>query len=761
MALVVGGGMRRAGIWLGLGLGLAVAPPAWAESQVVRLDIPAQTLDAALQELAAQSHAQIIYDAALVQGRTSPGVRGELSSAQGLARLLRGSGLKAVPNGDNGFALVVAGGGENTVMEPVVVTATKTPVAVGDLPVSVTVVDKDEIAGMPAHDLSDVLRRVPGVDINRTNPNGAATVSMRGMGFQRSAVLVDGQPTEFLTTGVGVRTAIQSIDPENVERIEVVRGAGSALYGSNAMGGVINVITKQGEAGKPESEVHTGWTSKNARSAGASTRGGVDKVTYSMTANVEDAAGYRPLRETTPDGDYNLNDVTWRTRRLGGTVGAEIADGQKIIVGLNDLYDKSNGWGRPFTESEAHETVISVGSSHEVTRRLLVSTALSARVHSATTDFDWYRYNGTTDWLETLDEQARKYSGEIKAQWDANAINRLLFGAQYVFDSARMTYHGSDNSYRDTQAGNLGFYVQDEIAVTDRLGLTVGARYDSFDYNLHYSGYDTAPVTERSVERTWQTVNPRAALRYEIMPELALRGSVGSAFRAPDTFGLVGWNNFGGSDYRPNPDLKAERSINYDVGTDITPLPGTTLGITGFYSNIRDAIVTQRVGAAPMVIQQVNVGRVVSQGVELEGRQRIGQFWGVHLGYTYTDARVVSQDDDSVMTLPLEGRHLNVSPIHKVMASVAYDEPDFLAARLDGRYVSEQYATSDVTNGANNRVAPYFTADASATYTLPVNATRLLLTAAVTNIADRQYALSAPLYMDEPRTYRLRLGWKF
>ncbi|MGE5518054.1 MAG: TonB-dependent receptor domain-containing protein [Bacteroidota bacterium] len=768
MALVVGGGMRRAGIWLGLGLGLAVAQPVWADSPVMRLDIPAQTLDAALQELAAQSHAQIIYDSVLVQGRTSPGVRGELSPAQGLARLLRGSGLKAVPNGDNGFALA-AGAGENTVMEPVVVTATKTPVAAGDLPVSVTVVDKDEIARMPAHDLSDVLRRVPGVDIQRNSSTGIATVSMRGMGYQRTSVLIDGQPAEFMSPSMGGRSAIQVVDPENVERIEVVRGAGSALYGSNAMGGVINVITKQGVAGKPESEVHSGWTSRDTKSAGASTRGGIGKVTYSLTADYEDAAGYKPLRQPTPDTeDFNLNNVTWRDRRLGGNVGVEVADGHNITLGLNDLFNDSNQFGRPNTDSEVHDTVLSLGSSHQVTKRLLLSSAFGWRHHKGDYNFDSYGFwwNPDTSKTSVLEELGDKFSAEVKAQWDATDRHRLLAGGQYTLESFTSINNdpttGTQSDDRGGEVRNLGGYLQDEIAVTDQWGVTVGARYDQFDYDLSYRNYATAPVTARTVERSWQAINPRIATRYDLTEQVGLRASAGTAFRAPDTFGLMGRQLIAGVlDFQPNPDLKAERSINYDIGTDVTPWTGMKIGVTGFYSSIRDAIAIRRWGAAPITMRFENIGQVESRGVELEATQRFAEFWSVNLGYTFTDARVRSEAPSGVIGWPEKDRRLNMSPAHKLVTSLGYDQPDFLAARLDGRYVSTQYGSGDTGNDYVNRLAPYFTADASATYTLPVGDTRLLVTGAITNLLDRQYVSASPYYLEEPRTYRLRLGWKF
>lgn len=765
----VGNTVRRGGASLAVIAMLGLAVPVWGAEQTVRLDIPAQSLDGALRAFAEQSHAQIIYGSTLVDGRASPGVRGDLSPAEALKRLLRGSGLRAEPNGSDGFALVAASAAENPVMPQVVVTATKTPVAVNDLPVSVTVVDKREIEQMPAHDLSDVLRRVAGVDVQRNSTTGIATVSMRGMGYQRSSVLIDGQPAEFMSPSMGGRSAIQVVNPENVERIEVVRGAGSALYGSNAMGGVINVITKQGVAGRPESEVHTGWTSKDTTSVGGSTRGGVGRVTYSLSADYEDAPGYKPLRAPTPDTeDYNLSDVGWRDRRLGGNLGVEVADGHKVTLGLNDLFNDSNQFGRPHTDSEVHDTVLSLGSSHQLGKQLNLSSAFSWRRHQGDYNFDSYFFwfNPDTTKTATLAEQGDKYSGEVKAQWDATDRHRVLAGVQYVQESFTAINSdvatGTQSDDRGGDVRNLGGYLQDEISLTDQWGLTVGARYDRFDYDLSYRNYTTAPVTSRSVQRDWQAFNPRVASRYDVTEQVAVRASAGSAFRAPDTFGLMGRQLIPGVlDFQPNPDLKAERSMNYDIGTDIKPWDGATFGVTGFYSRIRDAIAVRRWGAAPMNMRFENVGEVESRGVELEARQRFADYWSVNLGYTFTDARVVSDAPNGVVGWPGKDRRLNMSPAHKLVATLAYDQPDFLAVRLDGRYVSTQYGSGDTGNDYVNRVAPYFTADLSATYTLPIYDTRLLATAAVTNLLDRQYAAAAPYYLEEPRTYRLRLGWKF
>ncbi|HLO75124.1 MAG TPA: TonB-dependent receptor [Magnetospirillum sp.] len=753
---------------------MAISASAWAENGPVRLEIPAQDLDGALQTFARQSGAQIIYNAAIIKGRTSPGVRGELKLEEGLVRLLRGTGLQAVPSGENGFALVegdaAAPGRAPTTLGEVVVTATKTPVAVNDLPVSVTVVDKAEIEQMPATDLTDVLRRVPGVDIARNSATGVATVSMRGMGFQRSVVLIDGQPAEFLPTGVGGRTAVQAIDPLNVERIEVVRGAGSALYGSNAMGGVINIITKKGVAGQPEGEVHAGLTSRDTKSAGASARGGVGKVTYSLTANVEDAAGYKPLRDPTPDAmeDFNLTNVAWRNRRVGGNLGAELAEGHEVNFGINNLFNDSNPSGRPHTDGEITDTVLSLGSSHQLTNQLNLSTAFGWRTHAGDYNFDSYQYwsNPDTSKTSALEERADKYTAEVKAIWNATDSHRLLAGTQYTLDTISLIYDNAITGLQSDDRGgdvrNLGVYLQDEIAVTDALGVTLGMRYDSFDYDLSYRNYDTMPVTARTVQRSWQTINPRAAARYQVNDAVAVRSSVGTAFRAPDTFGLMGRQQVVGvMDYQPNPDLKAERSINYDVGTDLTPWPGSSLGVTGFYSSIRDAIGIRMYGGSPLIIRQENIGRVVSKGLEFDGRQQLVEHLTLGLAYTYTDARVESEAPVGAMGWPAQGRHTSLTPLHKVVASLLYDQPEFLAVRLDGRYVSEQYGNGDSDNTYANRLAPYFTSDLSAIYTLPVDTTQLRVTAAVTNLTDRRYATYAPYYMEEGRTFHLQLGWKF
>lgn len=766
-------GTRRASVAVMFAAGFALLPFG-ATAQPVDLNIPAQPLARALQQFIEQTHAQLMFAPETVGAATTPGLRGHFETPRdALNALVRDSGLTVRQTADNAFVLVRAEGADAArprtyALDEVVVTATKTPVAVADLPVSVTVIPKEEIQQSTPRDLSDMLRRVPGVDVSRNSSAGVATISMRGMGFQRTAVLIDGQPADFLPTGVGGVTAVQAVDPENVERIEVVRGAGSALYGSNAMGGVVNIITKKGVAGKPESEIHAGWDSLDTWITGASSRGGVGRVTYNLTANYLDSGGYKPLTAPRFDTeDYNLQDVTWRNRRLGGTLGINLAQGHDLTLTANDYLDDNNTFGRPNTTAEIHTTVVGVESANKLSDVFKLTSSLSYRTQQGDYDFDSFMFfmNPDTSKTSTLDESADKLVAEVKGQWDANQQNRVLIGASYALDTVSLIYNdpttGTRTDDRNGDVHNYAAYLQDEISLTDRWNLTLGGRYDRFDYDLSYTNFTTAPVTSRSVNKSWDTFNPRAATRYDITEEVGVRASAGTGFRAPDTFGLMGRQLVPGVlDFRPNPNLRDERSHNYDVGTDLAFPFGLTTSLTGFYSEIKDAIAVRRFGAAPLVLQFANVGDVVSQGLELDVRQRFWTYWQVGLGYTYTDSRITSAAVDAV-TWPAKGSHSNLTPMHKVVASLGYDQPDFLAVRLDGRYAGDQFMQGDLANAYANRLAPYFTADLSATYTLPIRETRVLVTGAITNMLDRQYATTSVGYFEEPRVFHMRLGVKF
>jgi outer membrane receptor protein involved in Fe transport len=739
--------------------------------QAIRIE--AQDLPSALRSLAGQTGIQLLFDADAFKGASTSGLTGTLTAADALRRLLDGSGYDFKATGASAYVIRRIGkpgtGLTETLLPEMVVTATKTQASLRQQPFAVSVVAAETIADQAPYDLSDILRREAGVDINRSTPLGVATVSIRGgdSATQRTQVLIDGQPADFITTGVGGQTAVQVIDPLNVERVEIVRGAGSALYGPSGIGGVVNIITRRGDAAKPETRFFSGGDDLGSSHLGFSSSGGNKEsgLTYFVNGKHASYGGYLPAPTPTPNGDQSLQDTRDRTDTLGGRLGLWLTDRHELALTFNAKDTRGDSFGRPETQYAIRNHVFGVESNNWLSDSYLMSVSVSQRSHRGDYDFDSYYhpYIASTDKTSVLKESADKLAVDFKNQWDVIAGHRLLFGLQYVRDEASLRYFtaatGEQEDDRGGTIANLGLYLQDEMRFGDRWFVTAGLRHDRFDYDLHYTSHTTAPTTDRTVGKNWQTTNPRVGARYRLAAATDLRASVGKAFRAPDTFGLMGRQLTAGLDYRPNPDLDAEKSTSVDFGIDHDFGGGFKTSATIYHTEIKDAMVITRTGAAPMVLQWNNLGKLVNEGVEIEARKRFGDTWQVYANYTHNVSRVASEPPVGAIGWPCNHCKLPLNPVHKLTLGATYKPSDAFVLRADGRYASESYANGDTANAASNQLPAYFVADLKATWYWKLGGNKAEISAGVRNLGDKRYATKFVGSYEEPRVAFVQFGY--
>lgn len=757
---------------------LAVAATvAHAEEAALDFNIPPQPVSQVLDALARQTGLQPVYADRSVQGIDSPGVTGRYSLREALAKALAGTGLtfqftaeKTVAIKPGGAAGMEEAGQRRAELLPeVVVTATKTAASIREVPFAVSVVSADTIGQQSPKDLSDILRREAGVDINRSTPLGVATVSVRGgdSASQRTQVLIDGQPSDFISTGVGGLTAIQIIDPLNVERVEIVRGAGSALYGPGAVGGVVNVITKRGDPDKSEVRFFAGADELGSNHLGFSGSGGdrATGFTYRIAGKHSYYGGYKPAPAPTPNGNQSLQDIHDRENTAGGRLGFWLSARNELALTFNGRNSRGDSFGRPETRHVIKNGVLGLESNNWLSDTYLLSAAISQRSHRGDYDFDSYFYPFilSTVKTSTLKEAADKISFDLKNQWDVAVGHRLLFGLQYIRDEASLRYFtpatGAQQDDRGGDIANLGFYLQEEMRFGERWFVTAGLRHDRFDYSLHYTSFTTAPVTNRTVNKNWQTTNPRLGTRFRLTEATDLRASIGKAFRAPDTFGLMGRQLTAGLDYRPNPNLDAEKSTAADIGVDHDFGSGLKASATVYRTEIKDAMVITRTSAAPMVLQWGNLGKLVNEGIELEVKKRFGDVWQTYANYTHNVSRAASDPPAGAIGWPCNNCKLPLNPVHKLSFGATWKPSDSFTVRGDGRHVSESYAVGDTKNTAANRLPGHFVADLKATWYWKLDKDRAELSAGVRNLTDKQYAVRAVGSYEEPRTAFVQLGY--
>ncbi len=487
----------------------------------------------------------------------------------------------------------------------VVVSAEAVPETQETLGAAATVIDAAEIARSRATNVLDLLRSVPGLDVVESGgPGSVASLFLRGTSSTQTLVLVDGAPLNSPYFG---GTDLSSLSTANVERVEVVRGPYSALYGSEAIGGVVRIFTRR-SAG-PGVSGNASFALGNADA----------KEGFVETRFLEgDWAGTFGFRRTLFYGDQPNEFFAGTT--LSGALTAAIADGASLGVVVRRETGRTGvptdgATPTPQRWTSADTTTVEVPFSYSLSKNL--SLDLSVRYTRDRPEYadpdDPFFTSSTTD--------ARRVGGRLAATatWGAN---RLAAGVDY--ERTQVFNESNFGAALDGEtARTFAVFAEDRLTFLDgRLVATLGARWD--DHSAFGSAF-----------------SPRATVAWRPIPSLKLRAAAGSAFRAPSLGELY-------YPYSGNPALQPERAAGYEVGVEQTLAPGLVLEVTGFRNDVKDLIQYD-----PQTFTNENVGRARTRGVETALRTAVGERAYLRASYTYLDA----EDLDSGEALIRRPRH--------------------------------------------------------------------------------------------------------
>jgi outer membrane receptor protein involved in Fe transport len=754
-----------------------------AAEQTLRVDIPAQPLASALEQFERQTGVQILYAADAMSGKTSLRLAGQYTTEQALKILLDKSGLSYRFTDDHTVAVKrlesspINSSADNKSgihkLDTLVITATKTERSKSELAATTAVIDDKQINNMYSRDTTDLLTRAAGVDISRSGTTGFSRLDIRGTGSRRSSVLVNGQYAEFLDTGIASRNTLQTIDWDDIERVEVVRGAGSALYGPNAMGGMVNVITKDAPEEKNVTRPFFVFDSLPTTGGGVSTGGTLKNFTYQMNIKHLSSDGYKNAPRpaffpgTTATTSHSLIDGAWDKTMLGGRLGYRLSDQSKFKFAFNYMDEANLAFDRIDTPQNGHYGQYSLEFKHDFSDRFDVTTTVSHRSHVANLTWDNYFYPLTTTNLRPdtkLYEDAQKLAGEVRARWMPVDGHTLLFGYNAAQDwtTARNVsmLTGRETDKRNAQIQNHGLYLQYELELAKKLFVTMGGRYDWFNYDVKSN--IVSPSTQRVSNTSFETFNPRGGIRYKFNDDISVHGSVGTGFRAPEPSAVVGGVNTAFIELQPNAGLKPENSNSYDLGVDFDTPFGLRVGATGFFNDISDYILSSRTRAGnKTIIQFQNLAKVETYGVELELTQQLTDDFSLFTNYTNTIARTAEPLSATASGLPQYGYQLPLVPKNKAAFGLLFDSSR-VTGRFEGRYASRSYISGDSTNQPAYALASYVVADINATYKHPIgNKKTLDFTAGINNIFDRQYETRSNGVYNEPRIGFIRMGLEF
>jgi outer membrane receptor for ferrienterochelin and colicins len=438
-----------------------------------------------------------------------------------------------------------------------VVTATRTSRRLDDVPVRTEVVSRDTIERLGARTLADAMEFTTGVRVENNCQNcNFSQIRLLGLEGPYTQLLVDGQP---VVSSLAQVYGIEQIPARMIERIEVVKGGGSALYGPGSVGGVVNVIPREpverGGVFETRSDIMSG-------EAGLSLNGASDWVSAGQDAIVSVFGQYDRVSPVDLTGDGYTEVSQRQLEALGGRAAKYLlANAAKLTVDVTSIREQRRGGNR--LEFEPHEA--DIAESIRSRRQSVSATwfhsrgkALDYRLSgswSGTWRDSYYgtgrdpnAYGDTTSQLAVIDSQVNHYVGRHTLS------SGLQFSREGLRDEQPAYGRSTDVAYR-----NAGFFLQDDWALGSGWELVYGARAD------HHTGVDRLMVS------------PRVALMWSPVPSFDLRGSVAQGFRAPQVFDEdLHLSSLGGEAriIHLAPDLAEERSTNYMLGAEWKPVVG-------------------------------------------------------------------------------------------------------------------------------------------------------------------------------------------
>ncbi len=445
----------------------------------------------------------------------------------------------------------------------VVVTATRVPTPIEEVLASVIVIDRDAIERSAAGDVTELLRFHAGLDVSRNGGPGQTTaVFIRGAESNHTLVLVDGVRINPGTIGLA---ALQNIPPSMVERIEIVKGPRSALYGTDAIGGVINVITRRGARDGWAAEV--GYGAYDTRQASLNGGLATERVEFDLGVSWLDSAGF-PTR-TLDDTDRGYDNLSASAQLRADLGAAEVALRHWRAEGTSEY---SDFFLTPVDQDFENSTsALSVAWP--------VGQAVRAEVGASRLE-DRTRQNQSADYLRTVRDSA-----DAQLDWRMSPAHALGAGAMFAREQASSESYG-DTLRADTDTVTL--FAQDRIEAGRHRALLA----------LGYTDHETAGDAV-----TWNV-----EYGYQLGGATQLYGLAGTGFRAPDATDRYG---FGG-----NPALEPERSRSLEAGVRHRLDDRHALSLAAFRNDIDDLIEFVTISYDPFDGVNRNVEEARIEGIE-------------------------------------------------------------------------------------------------------------------------------------------------
>lgn len=578
----------------------------------------------------------------------------------------------------------------------------------------VYVIDQEEIQKQGATSVADVLKRMPGFAINNVG-HGAdihTGTYYRGASINQSVFMINGRPINNNVNTYHGATDLNSIPVEAIEQVELYSGVTSALYGSSAFGGVVNIITKKGY-GEPKLTGSAEFGSLNLNNQQISYGGssGDARYNFSFERYFIDNRYPVPVGAANRDAQGYLSNADTATSTYFGSIALDLDSKNSLNLDIKTLSSRRGliYFGFPLQKDRLDHDGLNVGLSWQTRLGEGESSNLTTTLGY---NKDYFSTYGPTVFsgqefnrrgvLDTQQLTARvdhiwKLTPSHQLRWGLDLKNTNLNGDTFSTRPDRRDLNETENR----NVLNTALFAVNTFNISDNLQIDLGLR-QSFDGQ--FGNY----------------LNPSAGLRYTLSPTVAIRGSWAGGQRNPDLDQLYLYDTV--HNWQANPDLVPETGSSWTAGVDVKLSNNLTGQLTYFGSSLDNRL-------AILAGRWANVGLVDTNGLEAALRLQVANNWSTFVNYTYTDAEIKTGTE--------KGLQLGFIPYSVAQAGVGYQNSGWQA----NLYVTYNSGTrralfTNQNQSSRDFIPSFWNLDLSSRIPITPN---LGLTVYVENLLDQQH----------------------